>query len=133
MLRDLTIESVTICERGTNMVDDIYCTIKFVEMSANRISEDEFSRTMWTRLDNEEFGELGFPPTHYPQHPLTEAEETAKVRAERDDLLLKSDWTQIPGNLSDAKKAEWATYRTALRDISSQVTFPYEITWPTKP
>lgn len=33
-------------------------------------------------------------------------------------LLKNSDWTQtVDAPLSDSKKAEWATYRQALRDL----------------
>ena len=57
-----------------------------------------------------------------------------EVRAERDRKLAASDWTQIPNNaLTDAKKAEWATYRQSLRDISSESGFPHSTTWPTEP
>ena len=38
---------------------------------------------------------------------------------EKRNLRLSAcDWTQMPDSaLSDSKKAEWATYRQALRDI----------------
>jgi len=56
------------------------------------------------------------------------------ARTERDKKLTESDWTQIPNNaLTDAKKAEWATYRQSLRDISSASGFPHSTTWPTEP
>jgi len=36
----------------------------------------------------------------------------------RNNRLTASDWTQMPDSpLSDEKKAEWATYRQALRDL----------------
>jgi hypothetical protein len=139
MLKDLTIESVTLIQRGTDMIHDIYCHIKFVELSdpvpfwARKDSTDAFSKAMWTKLDAGQYGEVSFPPTNYRTHPVTEAEKAEEVRAERDELLLKSDWTQIAGNLSDAKKTQWANYRTTLRDIPNQVGFPFEINWPTKP
>ena len=139
MLKNLTIESVTVVERGTNMIDDIYCTITFKELSeaipfwACRTSKDEFSTAMWQKLDNGDYGEVGFPPTHYPSHPQTEAEKDAEVRAARDDALLKTDWTQSSDDLATAKKAEYKTYRSALRDIPLQVGFPFDVTWPTKP
>lgn len=139
MLTDLTIENVRQIERGTNMMDDIYCMIKFVELSeeipfyANRVSDDNFSSSMWSRLDNEEFGVPGFPPTNYPSHPATESEKSDEVRATRDNLLLKTDWTQSSEDLSATKKAEYKTYRTALRDITNQVGFPFVVTWPTSP
>jgi hypothetical protein len=35
--------------------------------------------------------------------------------------------------LSLSVKANWATYRDSLRNISDQAGFPYEITWPVAP
>ncbi len=55
------------------------------------------------------------------------------VRAERNHLLHKYDWTSTSSDLTDDKKAEWKTYREALRDLPDQSGFPYDITWPTKP
>jgi hypothetical protein len=49
-------------------------------------------------------------------------------------LLLESDWTQAADSpLSDAKKAEWATYRQQLRDLPANTTDPANPTWPTPP
>ena len=53
------------------------------------------------------------------------------VRAERDGLLVTSDWTQVDDSPVD--KSAWATYRQLLRDVPSQAGFPDTITWPTKP
>jgi len=59
---------------------------------------------------------------------------TLEFRGQRDLLLTTSDWTQSPDSpLTDAKKAEWATYRQALRDLPSTTTEPTNPTWPTKP
>jgi hypothetical protein len=59
------------------------------------------------------------------------------LREERDRLLLESDYTQMPDSpLSDSKKAEWATYRTQLRNLPSNYDNDDDITnvtWPTKP
>ena len=59
------------------------------------------------------------------------------LRDMRDDLLQECDWTQMPDSpLSDSKKAEWATYRQALRDLPSNYTnsnSTADIVWPTKP
>ena len=44
----------------------------------------------------------------------------------RNRRLEASDWTQVPDSpLSAEKKAEWATYRQALRDIPQQ--FPSDV------
>ena len=41
-----------------------------------------------------------------------------KVRRDRDLLLAECDWTQNSDSpLTTEKKAEWATYRQALRDV----------------
>lgn len=71
---------------------------------------------------------------------LTESELAARteaqwvyIRNERNHKLFLCDWTQAADSqLSDEKKAEWASYRQALRDITTQ-TDPFNITWPTKP
>ena len=45
--------------------------------------------------------------------------EMEVLRIHRNWLLKDSDWTQFNDSpLSDSKKAEWATYRQALRDIT---------------
>ena len=61
-----------------------------------------------------------------------------RVRAELDDLLYQSDWTQLADSpFSDSKKAEWATYRQALRDMPAGVSEEADglegLNWPTKP
>lgn len=55
----------------------------------------------------------------------------ADVRSLRDDLLMKSDWTQVADAPVD--QAAWATYRQALRDIPDQAGFPENVTWPVAP
>ena len=56
------------------------------------------------------------------------------ARVDRDHRLRISDWTQMPDSpLSTQQKAEWATYRQQLRDITTQSMFPYEIDWPVAP
>ena len=47
------------------------------------------------------------------------------------------DWTVAADTpLSDSKKAEWVSYRTALRQLPNNLddtTVKETITWPTKP
>ena len=60
-----------------------------------------------------------------------------KMRRVRKDLLQECDITQLAdAPLTDAEKAEWATYRQALRDMpitNASATTYEEITWPEKP
>lgn len=52
----------------------------------------------------------------------------------RNEMLANSDWTQLPDvPLTTEQKAEWGTYRQALRDITDQPGFPDNINWPMKP
>ena len=56
------------------------------------------------------------------------------ARMDRNAKLAECDWTQlVDAPLNDAKKAEWGVYRRALRNISAQDGFPYDIDWPTAP
>ena len=49
--------------------------------------------------------------------------ELKHFRGLRNKKLAKSDWTQANDSpLSDTKKAEWATYRQKLRDLTKTVT-----------
>ena len=42
------------------------------------------------------------------------------IRNKRNELLKESDWTQVNDSpLPDSKKAEWATYRQELRDLTT--------------
>jgi len=55
----------------------------------------------------------------------------ARIRYQRDQLLLACDWTQVADSTAD--KAAWATYRQALRDLPKQNKDPKKIVFPTRP
>jgi len=61
----------------------------------------------------------------------------AWLRQRRTLMLKACDWTQAPDSpLSDSKKAEWQTYRQALRDITttySSLESKDDVIWPTIP
>lgn len=58
----------------------------------------------------------------------------AAARCERNRLLTESDWTQISeAPIIASKRAEWATYRKALRDLTNQSGFPQTVVWPQTP
>jgi hypothetical protein len=62
---------------------------------------------------------------------------TAYLRFVRNSALQKTDWTQAADSpLSDSKKAEWVTYRQALRDLLTSYTDDDDISdvvFPTEP
>jgi hypothetical protein len=58
--------------------------------------------------------------------------EEENLRVKRNQLLAQSDWTQLPDVPLETKEA-WAVYRQALRDITEQEGYPFNIVWPTPP
>ncbi len=72
--------------------------------------------------------------TPLPQEELNarHALVCADVRAQRDDLLRASDWTQ-GRDIPEAISTPWGVYRQALRDVTSQPGFPSDIEWPQAP
>ena len=72
---------------------------------------------------------------------MTETEQSAatetksfEIRRQRKYTLMDCDWTQLPDViLSEEKKIEWNIYRQALRDVSLQEGFPWDVVWPTPP
>ena len=62
---------------------------------------------------------------------MKDAEQATNVRRTRNEKLKDCDWTQIADSTAD--KAVWATYRQALRDITSKPGFPWTIEWPEQP
>jgi len=71
---------------------------------------------------------------HRPESPLTTLD---RVRNNRTLILKDCDWTvAVDSPLSDSKKAEWVTYRQALRDLPSSYTDDdnyNDVTFPTEP
>lgn len=71
--------------------------------------------------------------------PETPVDINAEIKTRRNYRLQASDWTQgADSPLSDSKKAEWATYRQALRDIPTSYNDSTcdcwrDVVWPTPP
>jgi len=60
----------------------------------------------------------------------------AANRVKRNQLLADSDWTQMNDSpLTNELKTSWATYRTALRDLTAHTNWPNleDADWPTEP
>lgn len=60
-----------------------------------------------------------------------EVTQAARVRARRNALLAWTDWSQLP-DIPGEKRAEYAAYRQALRDLPARAGFPY-VKFPTAP
>lgn len=68
------------------------------------------------------------------QDQPTRSRSASEVRQDRNNRLAASDWTQMP-DYSGPSKADWATYRQALRDITTHSNFPdlQDSDWPVEP
>ena len=65
---------------------------------------------------------------------MKDAEQAKSVRAQRDTKLAECDWRVVKaleGGLP--QDFDWAAYRQALRDVTTQAGFPWTIDWPTQP
>lgn len=63
---------------------------------------------------------------------ITDEQNIAAVRAERNMKLEKSDWTQNR-DVTLSNDADWKTYRQALRDITKDYKSLDDVKWPEKP
>ena len=104
----------------------------------------------WSDLENKTYANIVLEPRilrdgEWIDNPYTiptESEVNAKiaemdlneVRQVRNQKLAETDWTQMAdSSLTDSVKAEWVTYRTALKDITDSATSLDDVTWPEKP
>lgn len=83
-------------------------------------------------------GEDGVVRNRIEFREFTQEEKVDRfIRARRSYLLAACDWTQSPDSpLTDEKKNEWAVYRQALRDLTSEypdVETADEVEWPEAP
>jgi len=85
----------------------------------------------------EEYIIVNGEPVRKPQSEIEDFElsrSLLELRNRRNGYLSDSDWTQgADAPLSDAQKAEWATYRQTLRDLPANTTDPRNPVWPTRP
>ena len=110
--------------------------MKFLDSNEDLVVTD-------TEVDLEAYDKVQLPITNPVVFLAREAkvetpEDTlAMVRQDRDKILQSTDWTQAADSpLSDSKKAEWATYRQALRDLPNTYDKSLkriEIEFPTPP
>jgi hypothetical protein len=58
-------------------------------------------------------------------------EQAKDIREDRNKRLADCDWTQLPDSFGN--RQAWQIYRQALRNISDQDGFPWDVTWPEEP
>ena len=124
-------------------VEEIWCQVQFrdcenfCEYYASPDSSEPLSVELYNKLQNGDYGELHHGTgDHYITMPKTQSELEEAVKLKRNQLLLESDYTGLPdisATMTVAKRSEWTTYRTALRNITTQTRYPWDPVWPTKP
>lgn len=73
-----------------------------------------------------------------PTQAELDAQAEVQVRGQR-DMILATEVDPIVsnplrwGDMTTAEQNAWTQYRTDLLNISDQVGFPHNVTWPTKP
>lgn len=77
-------------------------------------------------------GDFGPVAEYVAPAPPSDDELAQLARMKRDQLLVASDWTQLPDVPQELKNV-WAQYRQDLRNIPTQLGFPRSIVWPTAP
>lgn len=73
------------------------------------------------------------PPPPEPEPVMPYDQMAEYVRKQRDDKLYACDWTMLPDTPPEVVKADWEAYRQALRNVTDQPGFPYNVEWPPIP
>jgi hypothetical protein len=94
----------------------------------------ELSEEQWAQAQSNRCRVVNGIHTHFP---ITEQEilhkKYAILRSERDTLLARSDWTQMPdAQLTEEQKQAWQIYRQQLRDLPETADIN-NIIYPAKP
>jgi hypothetical protein len=78
-----------------------------------------------------DYSEFNWQTKQWEDDPATAKRQ---VLSKRQQLLSMSDWTDtVSASTRLENYNEWQTYRQALRDITLQEKYPFEIIWPEKP
>lgn len=71
---------------------------------------------------------------NYAWAQFTEDVASANMRNRRNSMIKDTDWRAYPDSPGTAEERQaWLDYRQALRDITNQAGFPFNIVWPTIP
>lgn len=108
------------------MVDFDELSEKFVPFTATEDNDYPHSNEIFSRCVSGDFGVIA---EYYPAPEPTIEELAIAIRSKRNTLLAKTDWTQS-ADVPQATKDLWTTYRQSLRDITTQMGFPQNVTWP---
>jgi hypothetical protein len=119
-----------------NVTDEIFAQYGVVRVFFSTQPEITYAQNIQEGIpvfDGERWNQtwivVNFSEEELAYRSLQKAEE---IRAARNEELLKTDWTM----LSDAPIENlqiWINYRQALRDVTKQIGFPWDVVFPEKP
>jgi len=99
-----------------------------------RPAASEYDSLAWRLIDDEFVNVNGAWMLPYKLEALLLEDAQRNIRSRRDSLLQETDWVVIMHTEKGTNiPMEWEVYRQALRDITSQEEFPFNVTWPTPP
>ena len=153
----MTVFDWALCDKDTGEVEQVMSVNNNVEydhagfLNGKRIflipsdsDHDQVIRLSYYDYETQGFlarGERPSPFYHWTtnkQWEINTEDLVSSLKLERNYRLISCDWTQSADSpLSDSKKAEWATYRQALRDVPANI--PEEVDslsgypWPASP
>lgn len=123
-----------IYHRDTGLIE------RCIDMNDEMLAKNLANNPHWAYLDgyidNASKKQVNLDTMQIEDRPPFQPNVSDYIRSKRANLLRNSDWTQMPDSpLSAAKKAEWAVYRQALRDMpdTQVVNSVDEIVWPVRP
>lgn len=132
---------VTDCKYVIANKEYIGCQVTFetlgtVYFVASIHDSEAHGREIYQRALHGEFGPIEDFKPYIPPEPTVE-EKQAKVRGERDSLLLQLDslisnplrWAE----LDEQEKLNLSKYRVELLNVPQQEGFPDSVVWPEKP
>lgn len=118
----------------------------FVDFTASPNDLEAHGVTLYNNAVNGDYGVIG---AYVAPSNVIGADAMATLRAERNELLVETDYIEMPtkwATLTSSQQTSWATYRNALRDLPAD--YPnaekhwnsdytscdwINVTWPTKP
>jgi len=89
--------------------------------------KDQLGDLSWVGLNDQGWFEISPDADPVSSEPTVEE----KVLAERKQRLAETDWAVLPDvPMTAATKTAYYEHRQALRDITLQVDYPDNVTWP---
>lgn len=116
------------------IINDLGADVVFEGPQAQHTRYQTAFRDGVEQIDGQWFTKYSVADMEQEAKDALDAQQARNIRSQRDEKLAENDWRMIKAwETQTPISTEWATYRQALRDVTAQGTFPWDITWPTQP